>query len=130
MINFKFNPLHHQLLYYKRFTVKSRSIYLTSILFIALFATILVSLSLPSFVYSLSNSANNAAKTDMTNQSVILRFKELQDKVKEFILNDVVNKSKAALVVGFIDSNGTKYITLEIFQKKITCQLMGVPFLI
>ena len=125
MINFKFNPLHHQLLYYKRFTVKSRSISLTSILFIALFATILVSLSLPSFVYSLSNSANNAAKTDMTNQSVILRFKELQDKVKEFILNDVVNKSKAALVVGFIDSNGTKVISFGNISKENNIPVNG-----
>ena len=100
--------IHDQLLYNRRFTAKSKSISLTSILFIALFTTILVSLSFPPFVYSLSNSTNNDAKTDLTNQSVILRFKELPDKVKEFILNDVVNKSKAALVVGFIDPNGTK----------------------
>src|SRR4051794_15070609 len=81
---------------------------LTSILFIGLFTTILVSLLLPPFVYSLSNSANNASKTDLTNQSVIPRFKELPDKVREFILNDIVNKSKASLVVGLIDPNGTK----------------------
>ena len=35
-------------------------------------------------------------------------LKEIPAKVKEFILNDIVNKSKAAIVVGFIDPNGTK----------------------
>ena len=110
--------IHDQLLYNRRFTAKSKSISLTSILFIALFTTILVSLSFPPFVYSLSNSTNNDAKTDLTNQSVILRFKELPDKVKEFILNDVVNKSKAALVVGFIDPNGTKVYSFGNISKE------------
>ena len=39
-------------------------------------------------------------------------------KVKEFVLNDIVNKSKAAIVIGlFIEPNGTRYTSLEIYQK-------------
>jgi CubicO group peptidase (beta-lactamase class C family) len=34
--------------------------------------------------------------------------KEIPPPVKSFILNQIVNKSKAAVVVGFIDPNGTK----------------------
>ena len=89
---------------------------ITAILFIALFATILISHHFL-LLFTLSNSANKAAKTDFTNQSVILRFKELPDKVKEFILNDVVNKSKAGLVVGLIDTNGTKVYSFGIISK-------------
>ena len=88
----------------------SPSIYLIIILFAGLFATILISTFSVAFVYSFSNSTtNNTTKTDLTTQSsVIPSFKELPDKVKEFILNDRVNKSKAAIVIGFIDPNGTK----------------------
>ena len=78
-------------------------------LFAGLFATILVFSSFSSFVYSLSNSTNNISQDDLTHQSTTnLPFKTLSPKVKEFILSNVVNKSKAALVVGFIDPNGTK----------------------
>ncbi len=86
------------------------SISLIIILFTGLFATILISTFSVAFVYSFSNSVtNNTAKTDFINQSSIIPpFKELPGKVKEFILNDIVNKSKAAIVVGFIDPNGTK----------------------
>jgi len=80
------------------------------ILFVGLFTTISISSpSFLSFVYSLSNSSNNIFKDNRINQSsYILPFKEqLPNKVKEFILNDIVNKSKAALVVGFLDPNGT-----------------------
>jgi D-alanyl-D-alanine-carboxypeptidase/D-alanyl-D-alanine-endopeptidase len=63
-------------------------------------------------VYSLSKlTYNNTAKTVLTNQSspsVGLEYKQIPPKVTNFILNDIVNKSKAALVVGFIDPNGTK----------------------
>jgi serine-type D-Ala-D-Ala carboxypeptidase/endopeptidase len=34
--------------------------------------------------------------------------KEIPDQVKNFIINQVVNKSKAAIVVGFVDPNGTR----------------------
>ena len=78
------------------------SISLTAILFIGLLTTILISISISPFVYSLYNSANNDTKADLTNQSLIPHFKELPDKVKNFILNDVVNKSKATIVVGLI----------------------------
>jgi D-alanyl-D-alanine-carboxypeptidase/D-alanyl-D-alanine-endopeptidase len=89
------------------------SISLTAILFTGLFAIILISVSFfPSFVYSVSNSVstnNNTNKTDLANQSSLVpSFKQIPYKVKEFILNDIVNKSKAAIVVGFIDPNGIK----------------------
>jgi CubicO group peptidase (beta-lactamase class C family) len=89
------------------------SISLTAILFTGLFAVILISVSFfPSFVYSVSDSVstnNNTNKTDLANQSSLVpSFKQIPYKVKEFILNDIVNKSKAAIVVGFIDPNGIK----------------------
>ena len=110
MLNFKFNHVHDQPLYNSRITAKFQSMSLTFLLFIGLLTTILVFSLFSSFVYSFSNSTtNNTAKTDFTNQSlVILPFKELPGKIKEFILKDVINKSKAGLVVGLIDKNGTK----------------------
>ncbi len=85
-----------------------------------LFATILISTFSIAFVYSFSNSTtNNTTKTDLTTQSsVIPSFKELPDKVKEFILNDSVNKSKAAIVIGFIDPNGTKVLQFWKYFKR------------
>ncbi len=71
------------------------------------------------FVYSISNpAANNITKTDFTNKSPFVPpFKELPDKVKEFILNDIINKSKAAIVVGLIDPNGTKVYSFGSMSK-------------
>src|SRR6185312_8078882 len=73
-----------------------------------LFATILVFSLSSSSVFSLSNSTNNISKADLTNQSTNIPFNTLSPKVKEFVLSNIVNKSKAALVVGLIDPNGTK----------------------
>ena len=88
-------------------------------LFLGLSATFLISVSSTTLVYSLSNlTNNNTAKTVLTNPSSSssssssspagLDFKQIPPKVTNFILNNVVNKSKAALVVGLIDPNGTK----------------------
>jgi len=87
-------------------------------LFVGLIATILVFSSFSSFVYSLSNSTTNISKYDSTNQSINLPFKTFSPKVKEFILSNVVNKSKAALVVGFIDPNGTKVYSFGNISKE------------
>ncbi|MGN6347817.1 MAG: hypothetical protein ACTHME_08955, partial [Candidatus Nitrosocosmicus sp.] len=77
---------------------------MTLFLFVGLSATFLISVSSSTLVYSLSNlTYNNTAKTVLTNQSSpssILDFKQIPPKVTNFILNNVVNKSKAALVVG------------------------------
>ncbi|MGN6623821.1 MAG: serine hydrolase domain-containing protein [Candidatus Nitrosocosmicus sp.] len=103
------------LLYDNHIRVKFK--YLTLVfLFVGLSATFLISVSSATLVYSLSNLAyNNTAKTVLTNQSSTtstssseLDFKQISPKVTNFILNNVVNKSKAALVVGLIDPNGTK----------------------
>jgi serine-type D-Ala-D-Ala carboxypeptidase/endopeptidase len=89
--------------------------YIPLILFVGLFTTILISTSTTIFVYSLSNSVVNITNKDLTNQSsqsspisASLYSEQIPPKVKEFIINDIVNKSKAALVVGLIDPNGTK----------------------
>lgn len=42
---------------------------------------------------------------------------KIPNPIKRFILNQIVNKSKAAVVVGFVDPNGTKYLILEIYQR-------------
>jgi serine-type D-Ala-D-Ala carboxypeptidase/endopeptidase len=93
-------------------------------LFAGLFATISISSSFFSFAYSLSGS-NNISKTDLTNQSINHPFKELPMKVKEFILNDIVNKSKAALVVGLIDPNGTKVYSFGNISKENNIPVNG-----
>ena len=98
------NKQHH---YDSRRPIKFQSIYLIVILFTGLFATILISTFSVAFVYSLSNSANTT-NTDFINKSLVPPFNKIPDKIKEFILNDIVNKSKAAFVVGFIDPDGTK----------------------
>ncbi len=88
------------------------SICLTLILFAGLFATILTSTSFPSAAYSLSDSTINVSKADSANKSLATPFKEIPEEVREFILNDIVNKSKAAIVIGFIDPDGTKVYRL------------------
>ena len=50
---------------------------------------------------------------------------QILPKVKEFILNDVVNKSKAALVVGFIDPNGTKVYSFGNISKENNIPVNG-----
>ena len=74
-------------------------------LFTGLFAigVLLSTSSFPHLAHSLSNSSAATA-----NQTFVPSFKEIPVKVKEFILNNIVNKSKAAIVVGLIDLNGTK----------------------
>jgi CubicO group peptidase (beta-lactamase class C family) len=80
---------------------------LTVILLACVFTTILIFASPLPFVYPISNPVANTTITGLTNQSSDHYSKEIPDKVKEFILNDIVNKSKASIVIGFLDPNGT-----------------------
>ena len=106
-------------LIYKQSLCKSHYVKLQSMnlvfLFVGLFATILISMFTTTFVYSLSNSVVNITNNDLTNHSsqisplsTSLYSEQIPSKVKEFILNYIVNKSKSALVVGLINPNGTK----------------------
>jgi serine-type D-Ala-D-Ala carboxypeptidase/endopeptidase len=56
------------------------------------------------FAYSSPSSTSSAA----TNSSTINNNEILPTQVKNFILNQIVSKSKAAIVVGFVDPNGTQ----------------------
>jgi len=56
---------------------------------------------------SLFQQAKAAMSGQSTNSSTI-NYKEISPPVKSFILNQIVNKSKAAIVVGFVDPNGIR----------------------
>lgn len=56
---------------------------------------------------SLFQKAKAAMSGQSTNSSTI-NYKEISPPVKSFILNQIVNKSKAAIVVGFVDPNGIR----------------------
>lgn len=105
--------------------------YMTLFVFVGLSATFLISVSSATFVYSLSNlTYNNTAKTVLTNHhsslsSAGLDFKQIPPKVTNFILNDIVDKSKAALVVGLIDPNGTKVYSFGNISKENNIPVNG-----
>jgi len=96
-------------------------------LFVGLSATILISVPSATLVYSLSNSSNNnIAKTVLTNQSSsTLDFKQISPEIKNFILDKVVDKSKAAIVVGLIDSKGTKVYSFGNISKENNIPVNG-----
>ena len=81
----------------------SPAVSLAVILFTELF-TIAVLLSTSSFPHLAHSFSNSSAAT--ANQTLVPSLKQMPVKVKEFILNNIVNKSKAAIVVGLIDLNG------------------------
>ena len=93
---------------YKRSNISTilLSLSFIMILFIGLFS-ILYTIT---FGYSLSSSISPYNSTDTTKFITNHHHQQQQmtPEVKNFILNDIVNKSKAAIVVGFIDTNGTK----------------------
>ncbi|MGB8165843.1 MAG: serine hydrolase domain-containing protein, partial [Nitrososphaeraceae archaeon] len=68
-----------------------------------IFAMIGISVStlLPSFAFSFTSPPDTNA-----NSSVI--YKEISAQVKSFIFDQIVNKSKAAIAIGFVDPDGTK----------------------
>src|SRR5919112_1111242 len=107
------NKLNHNLFnkkpwYNHQCNGKFQYTYLTVILLTCILTTILIFASSLSFVYPVSDHVANTSYTGLTKALPGLYSKEIPNKVKEFVLNDIVNKSKAAIVVGFIDPNGTK----------------------
>ncbi len=101
---------------------------LIAFLFAGLSAAILIPASFPTIAYSVTNPVANTTNTDSTGQSPGLHPKEISDKVKEFMLNDIVNKSKVAIVIRFVDQDGTWMYSFGIYQKITTFRLMGAPF--
>jgi len=76
----------------------------TTVLFVAAIFAMAVFLisTLPfAFAYSTISSSDTANTNSITNT-------EIPIQVKNFILDQIVHKSKAAIVVGFVDSNGTR----------------------
>jgi CubicO group peptidase (beta-lactamase class C family) len=74
------------------------------ILFSGSFTAISIRFS-AAFAYSSSTTTNSS-----TNR-------EIPSQVKNFILNQIVNKSKSAIVVGFVDPNGTRIFSFGNISK-------------
>jgi CubicO group peptidase (beta-lactamase class C family) len=72
-----------------------------------------ISITTFSSAFGYSTSSSDAATT--TNSSIT--NKEIPPQVKSFILNQIVNKSKAAIVVGFVDPNGTRIFSFGNMSK-------------
>jgi D-alanyl-D-alanine-carboxypeptidase/D-alanyl-D-alanine-endopeptidase len=68
---------------------------------VILSVVISVSTLLPTFAFSFTSPP-------VTNANSSVTYKELSAQVKNFIFDQIVNKSKAAIVIGFVDPNGTK----------------------
>ncbi|MGA9909367.1 MAG: serine hydrolase domain-containing protein [Nitrososphaeraceae archaeon] len=68
-----------------------------------IFAMIGISVStlLPSFAFSFTSPPDTNANSSVT-------YKEISAQVKSFIFDQIVNKSNAAIVIGFVDPDGTK----------------------
>ena len=65
---------------------------------VILSAVISVSTLLPTFAFS----------PPVTNANSSVTYKEISAQVKSFIFDQIVNKSKAAIAIGFVDPDGTK----------------------
>ncbi len=63
------------------------------------------------------NSPLSADKNTLSTNKDKSELSKIPDSVKQFILNQIVNKSKAALVVGFVDPNGTKIFSFGNISK-------------
>lgn len=68
-----------------------------------IFAMIGISVStlLPTFAFSFTSPPDTNANSSVT-------YKEISAQVKSFIFDQIVNKSKAAIAIGFVDPDGTK----------------------
>ena len=60
-----------------------------------------VSTLLPTFAFSFTSPPDTNANSSVT-------YKEISAQVKSFIFDQIVNKSNAAIVIGFVDPDGTK----------------------
>jgi serine-type D-Ala-D-Ala carboxypeptidase/endopeptidase len=83
-------------------------------LVITLLATLTLTLMMPG-ISLFQQQAKAAMPGWPTNSSAI--NKEIPPPVKSFILNQIVNKSKAAIVIGFVDPNGTKIFSFGNISK-------------
>ncbi|MGB8153897.1 MAG: serine hydrolase domain-containing protein [Nitrososphaeraceae archaeon] len=75
-----------------------------TVFFVAIiFAMIGISVStlLPTFAFSFTSPP-------VTNANSSVTYKEISAQVKSFIFDQIVNKSNAAIVIGFVDPDGTK----------------------
>jgi D-alanyl-D-alanine-carboxypeptidase/D-alanyl-D-alanine-endopeptidase len=79
------------------------SVFLSMCFLLLLFAG-----SFTAFAYS---STSNSTTTNSSLNNVIT------PQVKSFILNQIVNKSKAAIVIGFVDPNGTRIFSFGNMSK-------------
>ena len=86
---------------------------LVLILFIGSFLTGPVT-TFAAFAYS-TTSATNASTTNIVGKE------EIPSQVKNFILDQIVNKSKAAIVIGFVYSDGLAYL---VFLKYVNSSIM------
>lgn len=68
--------------------------------------TLAFAYSSPTSFFSSSSSSSSSATT--SNSLITNKEEVIQDQVKNFIVNQIVHKSKAAIVVGFVDPNGTR----------------------
>jgi len=68
---------------------------------VILLAVISVSTLLPTFAFSFTSHP-------VTNANSSVTYKEISAQVKSFIFDQIVNKSKAAIAIGFVDPDGTK----------------------
>src|SRR5918911_1060862 len=85
-------------LYHKSMQKLALSMCFMLLLFTGSFTAVLITrTSWMAFAYSSTSTANSS-----------ITSKEIPPQVKNFILNQIVNKSKAAIVVGFVDPNGTR----------------------
>src|ERR1041385_6340785 len=64
-------------------------------------AVISVSCLLQSFVYAFTSTPVNTSNSSGS-------YKEIPAQVKNYILGQIVNRSKAAIIIGFVDPDGTR----------------------
>ena len=78
--------------------------------------------SIPS-IYSVSDSIT--ASTNFKNQPLNESSNELPNSIKEIILENVINKSKAAIVIGYIDPSGAKIFSYGNVSKENNIPVNG-----
>ena len=85
----------------KKMTMMTLTTTVFSVAAIFAMAVFLISTLPFAFAYSTISSSDTANTNSITNN-------EIPIQVKNFILDQIVHKSNAAIVVGFVDSNGTR----------------------
>lgn len=85
-----------------------KSMYRSKTLATILLATLTLTLMVPAASSISQFQQAKAAMSGQSTNSSTINYKEISPPVKSFILNQIINKSKAAIVVGFVDPNGTR----------------------